>query len=151
MATMSTAAMTRRASSPLLLGTLVGATIFTAHLPSFFHRLLDGDEAVYASIAALMNTGGPLYAEGGVDNKPPGIFWVYATTFRVFGTYQMTAVHVVALLSIAATCLLLFLIGRRLSSSRAGLLAAVLYGVLTAQGNAGLQAANAEALMMLPL
>src|SRR6267143_6042855 len=125
MATMSTAAMTRRASSPLLFGALVGTTILVAHLPSFFHRLLDGDEAIYASIAALMNTGGPLYAEGGVDNKPPGIFWVYATTFRVFGTYQMTAVHAVDLVVVAATCVVIFLIARRLASTRAGVLAAV--------------------------
>src|SRR6266852_7966443 len=125
MATMSTAAMTRRASSPLLLGTLVGATIFTAHLPSFFHRLLDGDEAIYGSIAALMNSGGPLYAEGGVDNKPPGIYWVYAITFRLFGMYQMTAVHAIAILVIASTCVLIFIIGRQLSSPRSGVLAAV--------------------------
>src|SRR5712664_592668 len=151
MATMSTAAMTRRASSPLLLGTLVGATIFTAHLPSFFHRLLDGDEAIYASIAALMSTGGPLYAEGGVDNKPPGIFWVYATTFRVFGIYQMTAVHAVALLVVAATCVLVFLAGRQLAGARAGVLAAVFYGVMTGAGNPRLLAANTEVFMMLPL
>jgi uncharacterized membrane protein len=125
--------------------------IAIAHAPSFFHRLDDSDEAIYSSIAALMNGGGALYSDGGVDNKPPGIFFVYAATFRIFGTYQMTAIHAVALLFIAATCLLLFLIGRRLSSSRAGLMAGVLYGVLTAQGNPGLQAANAEVLMMLPL
>ncbi len=128
-----------------------GALIVLAHAPSFFHRLLDSDEAIYASIAALMNQGGALYSDGGADNKPPGIFWVYAATFRIFGTYQMTAIHLVALLVIAGTCLLLFLAGRQLSNSRAGLLAAVLYGVLTAQGNPGLLAANAEALMMLPL
>jgi len=128
-----------------------GGLIALAHAPSFFHRLDDSDEAIYSSIGALMNAGGALYSDGGVDNKPPGIFWVYAATFRIFGTYQMTAIHIVALLFIAATCWLLFLIGRRLSSSRAGLLAAVLYGVLTAQGNPGLQAANAEIMMMLPL
>ena len=128
-----------------------GGLIVLAHAPSFFHRLDDSDEAIYSSIAALMNAGGALYSDGGVDNKPPGIFWVYAATFRIFGTYQMTAIHVVALLVIAATCLLLFLIGRQLANSRAGVLAAVLYGVLTAQGNPGLLAANAEAFMMLPL
>ena len=128
-----------------------GALIMLAHAPSFFHRLDDSDEAIYSSIATLMNGGGALYSDGGVDDKPPGIFWVYAATFRIFGTYQMTAIHVVALLVIAATCLLLFLVGRQLSNSRAGLLGAVLYGVLTAQGNPGLQAANAEVFMMLPL
>ena len=40
---------------------LIAVTVFIAHLPSFLHRLLDGDEAIYGSIAALLNTGSPLY------------------------------------------------------------------------------------------
>src|SRR5260370_20987654 len=132
---MSTPAVTRHTPNPLVLGAVDAALILLAHLPSFFHRLLDGDEAIYASIAGLMNGGAPLYAEGGVDNKPPGILWVYAATFRVFGTYQMTAVHVVALLVVAATCLLIFLAGRQLAGVRAGVLAAGFYWVMTAAGN----------------
>jgi hypothetical protein len=130
---------------------LIGVTVALAHLPSFAHRLLDGDEAIYASIAALMNTGAPLYGAGGVDNKPPGVFWVYAATFQAAGTYQMTAVHAVGLAVILATCVLLFFIGRDLGGARAGLLAALLYGVLTAAGNPRLLATNTELFMMLPL
>jgi hypothetical protein len=130
---------------------LIAVTIVLAHLPSFVHRLLDGDEAIYASIAALMNTGAPLYGTGGVDNKPPGIFWIYAATFRAAGTYQMTAVHAVGLAVILATCVLLFVIGRDLGAVRAGLLSALFYGVLTAAGNPRLLAANTELFMMLPL
>ncbi len=121
------------------------------HLPAFAHRLLDGDEAVYGSIAALMNQGGHLYAGGGVDNKPPGIFWTYAATFDLFGRYQMTAVHAIALVVTAATCLLLFFIARSMAGPRAGLLAAIFYGVLTAAGNPRLLAANTELFMTLPL
>src|SRR5260370_6887346 len=106
---MSTPAVTRRTPNPLVLGALAAAPILLAHVPSFFHRLLDGDEAIYASIAGLMNGGAPLYAEGGVDNKPPGILWVYAVTFRVFGTYQMTAVPAVAPLVLPPTSPLIFL------------------------------------------
>src|SRR5258708_36163879 len=124
---------------------------------------MDGDEAIYGSIAALMNTGGGLYAEGGVDNKPPGIFWVYALTFRLFGQYQMTAVHAVAFLVVAGTCVLLFFIAREVSApslpsaglphkcGRAGLLAALLFGGGTAAGNPRLLAANTEIFMMAPL
>ena len=68
---------------------LAGFAILVAHLPQFLHRLLDGDEAIYGSIAVLMNLGGGLYGDGGVDNKPPGIFWTYAATFDLFGNYQM--------------------------------------------------------------
>lgn len=130
---------------------IVAVTVFIAHLPSFFHRLMDGDEAVYGSIAALMNTGAQLYGPGGVDNKPPGIFWVYAATFRVAGTYQMTAVHAVGLAVVAATCVLLFVLGRDLGGSRTGLLAALFYGVLTAAGNPRLLATNTEIFMELAL
>jgi 4-amino-4-deoxy-L-arabinose transferase-like glycosyltransferase len=130
---------------------VVGLTVIVAHLPSFAHRLLDGDEAIYGSIAVLMNMGGGLYDAGGVDNKPPGIFWVYALIFRVFGTYQMTAVHVVALLVVLGTCAVLFFIARDLAGPRAGILAALSYGVLTAAGNPRLLAANTEVFMMLPL
>ena len=130
---------------------LVAVTIAIAHLPSFTHRLLDGDEAIYGSIAALMNTGAPLYGAGGVDNKPPGIFWVYAATFQGAGTYQMTAIHAVGLAVIVATCALLFVIGRELGGARTGLLAALFYGVLTAAGNPRLLATNTELFMMLPL
>lgn len=127
------------------------ACVIALHAPSFVHRLMDGDEAVYGAIAALMNQGGRLYADGGVDNKPPGIYWVYAATFELFGRYQMTAIHAVELVAIAATCGVLVAIGWTMSCRRAGLVAAVLYGVLTASGNPRLLAANSEVFMMLPL
>jgi Dolichyl-phosphate-mannose-protein mannosyltransferase len=130
---------------------LIAATVVAAHLPSFFHRLLDGDEAIYGSIAALLNTGGQLYGTGGVDNKPPGVYWLYAAVFQAAGTYQMIAIHTVGLVAILATCALLFMIGRDLAGARAGLLAALFYGVLTAAGNPRLLATNTELLMMLPL
>src|ERR1700680_4322639 len=106
---MATPAISRRPSTTQVLAAVVGVLVVLAHAPSFFHRLLDGDEAIYGSIAALMNTGAQLYADGGVDNKPPGIFWVYAGVFHLTGTYQMAAVHFVGLLVMAATCALLFI------------------------------------------
>jgi hypothetical protein len=130
---------------------LAGLAIIVAHLPSIVHRLLDGDEAIYGSIAVLMNMGGPLYGAGGVDNKPPGVFWIYALTFRLFGDYQMAAIHAVAFIALAATCLVLFAMARAIGGHRAGILAALFYGVLTAAGNPRLLAANTEIFMMLPL
>jgi len=129
----------------------VALVIALAHIPEFLHRLLDGDEAIYGTVAVLMNAGGSLYGAGGVDNKPPGIFWVYSLTFRMFGDYQMTAVHAAGFLAMAATCFLLFMITRDLAGRRAGLLAALFYGILTAAGNPRLLASNTEIFMMLPL
>jgi hypothetical protein len=142
--------MTQSRQAGLWVG-LVAVTVFIAHIPSFVHRLLDGDEAIYGSIAALINTGGQLYGPGGVDNKPPGIFWVYAATFRLAGTYQMTAIHAVGLVVIAATCVLLFVIGRDMAGFRTGILASLFYGVLTAAGNPRLLATNTEIFMELAL
>src|ERR671937_259148 len=87
----------------------VGAAVALAHLPEFLHRLLDGDEAIYGSIAVLMNMGGDLYGPGGVDNKPPGVFWVYALTFRLSGAYQMT--EILMMLPLVASTL--FMLRRR--------------------------------------
>ena len=130
----------------------VFASIVVAHLPSFAHKLLDGDEAIYGSTAVLMNMGGGLYDAGGVDNKPPGIFWVYALVYRAFGDYQMTAIHVAALLVVLATCAVILVMAQELTGSRrAGLLGALFYGLLTAAGNPRLLAANTEVFMMLPL
>jgi dolichyl-phosphate-mannose-protein mannosyltransferase len=134
---------------------LATGAIVVAHVPSLLHRLLDGDEAIYGSMAVLMNAGGSLYGDGGVDNKPPGIFWVYALTFRLFGAYNTLAVHAVAFLVLLTTCALVYLIARDLagagSGRRAGVLAALFYGVITAAGNPRLLAANTELFMMLPL
>src|SRR5919201_301540 len=92
-----------------LLPIAVGAAVALAHLPEFLHRLLDGDEAIYGSIAVLMNMGGDLYGPGGVDNKPPGVFWVYALTFRLSGAYQMT--EILMMLPLVASTL--FMLRRR--------------------------------------
>src|SRR2546423_3635538 len=82
---------------------LASMAVLIVHLPAFAHRLLDGDEAVYGSIAALVNQGAALYGAGGVDHKPPGIFWTYAATFDLLGPYQMTAAHLLALVAMGAT------------------------------------------------
>jgi 4-amino-4-deoxy-L-arabinose transferase-like glycosyltransferase len=148
MATLARVRPTVRA--PLWIG-LAGTAVFILHVPSFMRRLMDGDEAVYGGIAALMNLGGRLYADGGVDNKPPGVYWLYAGIFEIFGRYQMTAVHIVGLVVVAATCVVLMAIGQTIANRRAGLVAAVLYGVLTATGNPRLLATNTEVLMALPL
>src|SRR5260370_37178535 len=96
----------------------IAGTVLGALLPTLLHRLLDGDEAIYGSIPALLNTGAPLYGAGGVDNKPPGILWVYAATFQVAGPYQMTAIHFLGLTLLAATCVLCFVIVRDLPDVR---------------------------------
>jgi hypothetical protein len=128
-------------------------------LPSFLRPMSDTDEAIYASIAALMNRGGRLYLDGGVDMKCPGIFWTYAAVFRVAGPYAMGAVHLLTLLVVLATATVLGLIAYRVdrgktggkTGRKAGLFAALFYGVFSSVFYPQMLAANTEVFMMLPL
>ena len=130
---------------------LIAGIIALAHAPSLAKPLLDSDEAVYASMAALVDAGGRLYAEGGVDNKFPGIYYTYSAVFHVFGCYAMAAVHLLALIVVLATSYVLACIVRRFHTERAAQLAALLYGVLTTFYCPKMLAANTELFMMLPL
>src|SRR5437867_1835777 len=105
--------------------------VLVCHAPSFRWRFLDGDEGTYAAVAALMNEGGHLYRDGGVDNKFPGIYWVYATVFRLCGRYSMHAVHALALVVVLATCFVLARSAARMGGPRAAWLCALFYGVFT--------------------
>ncbi len=131
---------------------LVVLVTIAAHLESLLRRASDGDEDAYSAIARLMLQGGRLYADGGVDNKPPVIFWIYAATFRLFGEYNLFAVHLVKVAVVLATAALVGVLARRLAGDWAGWIAALLYGLFTAAGGPQqYAAANTEVFMNLPL
>jgi len=120
-------------------------------IPAFLRPVFDGDEAQYAAIGELVRAGGRLYGDGGVDFKPPGIYWTYAGVFSLTGRYAMWAVHLLSLLVVIATAWLLCAIAIRLASRRAGLFAGVAYGVFTTVYYPKMLAANTEVFMMLAL
>jgi 4-amino-4-deoxy-L-arabinose transferase-like glycosyltransferase len=127
------------------------ALVLALRLPALSSQLIDTDEATYAAIAVLHNSGaGPLYEAGGVDNKPPGIYWVYAGVFRVFGDYSILAVHWFAAAVVLATALLLGMTAA-LYRSGAGILAFLFYGVFSIAYYPKMMAANTELFMALPL
>src|SRR4051794_17164218 len=130
---------------------LVAAVTVACHVPMFCRPLFDDDESQYAAIAELLRAGGRLYRDGGVDFKPPGIYWTYAGVFDVAGRYAMGAVHAVALGVVVATACVLAAIGARLATRRAGLYAGLGYGVFTTVCYPKLLAANTEIFMMLAL
>jgi 4-amino-4-deoxy-L-arabinose transferase-like glycosyltransferase len=119
--------------------------------PLLVRPLQDLDEPNFASIAALCQGGGALYADGGVDNKPPAIFWVYQLAFTLGGRYAMRLVHLLAIVAVLATAYLLAQVARRLGGARAAFWAALLYGVFSMAPDPRVQAANTENFMMLPL
>ncbi len=143
---------TRTSIAALSKRSLLAITVVCAvlRLPVFLRPIFDADEGQYAAIAQLMRAGGTLYGDGGVDFKPPGIYWTYASVFDVFGGYAMWAVHLLTILVVIATAWLVAAIAARLDR-RAGTLAGVLYGVFTAVDYPKMLAANTEVFMMLPL
>ncbi len=130
---------------------LVGLVVTLIHAPLLNKPFVDSDEAVYASIAALTNSVGHLYAEGGVDNKFPGIYWIYAAVFRVFGRYSMNAVHVLTILVVLATCGVLGRIVYRIGNGSAVWAVALFYGIATTLYTPKMLAANTEVFAMLPI
>lgn len=139
--------MFRKITRPAVTIALVCAVL---RLPALFRPVLDSDEGQYAAIAELVRAGGTLYGDGGVDFKPPGIYWTYAGVFDVFGGYAMWAVHLLALLVVIATAWLIAAIARRIDE-RAATTAGLLYGVFTTVYYPKMLAANTEVFMMLPL
>lgn len=129
---------------------IIGVTVL-CRVPSFFRAIFDDDEAQYAAIGELVRAGGRLYQDGGVDFKPPGIYWTYASVFELAGRYAMWAVHLLALVVVAATACLLAQIAARIATRRAGILSGVFYGVFTTVYYPKMLAANTEIFMMLAL
>jgi hypothetical protein len=130
---------------------LVGTVISLIHAPLLTKPFVDSDEAVYATIAALTNDVGSLYAAGGVDNKFPGIYWIYAIVFRLFGRYSMNAVHALTILVVLSTSAVLGAVASRIGRRSAAWLVALLYGVATTLYTPKMLAANTEVFTMLPI
>ena len=124
--------------------------------PSFFRPLMDIDEGCYAAIAARMLDGGLPYRNG-VENKVPGVYYVYYWVFSLFGRYNMVALHVVMALIAFLTALVCGKLARRLVSGgddaerdRVELRAALLYTVFSTCFYPKMLAANTEMLLVLP-
>jgi 4-amino-4-deoxy-L-arabinose transferase-like glycosyltransferase len=133
---------------PLWLALVTGALL---RWPLLIRPIQDLDEATFASIAALLQAGGALYGDGGVDNKPPLVFLVYQFAFTLAGRYAMWAVHLLVILTVVATAWLLAQVARRLGGERAGFYTALLYGVFSMAPDPTVLAANTENFMMLPM
>jgi 4-amino-4-deoxy-L-arabinose transferase-like glycosyltransferase len=128
---------------------LVVVTILM-RLPALTHPRPINDEDFYSLIAFEMLDGGKPYVDA-VDRKPPLIFWTYAAIFAVGTKYNWYLLHAVAVVWSLLTMAGLFLLVRRLFNERAGLLAALLYGIFLPFAHGSNLAFNGEMLMNLPI
>src|SRR6184192_1544327 len=126
----------------IVLGIVIAIRIRLLAIP------LERDEGEYAYAGQLMLQGIPPYKLA-YNMKFPGTYAAYALIMALFGQ-TIVGIHLGLLLINAATILLIFLLGRRLINSIAGLAAAMAYAVLSVSPSVLGFAAHAEHFVMLP-
>ena len=110
---------------------------------------LERDEGEYAYAGQLMLQGIPPYKLA-YNMKFPGTYGAYALIMAIFGQ-TIVAIHLGLLVVNAATIFLIFLLGRRLINSIAGIVAAMAYAVLSLSQSVLGFAAHASHFVMLPV
>src|SRR5215510_3395262 len=128
---------------------LVLLTLFL-RLPAVLHPKYIDDEGGYAVVAHELLQGGTLYISA-LDRKPPLLFWIYTAIFFVVGSYNWTALHLIAVGWILLTMWGLYALGKDLFHRDVGLVAALLYSIYTASVHYHLLAFNGEVMMNLPI
>jgi len=120
-------------------------------VPGYVVDVFNTDETFLATQAEVINDGGQIYQEA-VDRKPPLVPYIYAATFRTFGTTALWSVRVMAAVAVALTGLLVAAEARSRYGRRAGWLAGILLvlatGAFVPQDG---QAANFEIFMLPPM
>jgi hypothetical protein len=100
------------------------------------------DESNYLTLAELVNQGEVPYV-GSVDRKPPGLFWFFAAHGKIFGDWNIHAMH----LSFIA---LTFLLGLMMMAMTGSWWSLLLFSVYSACFPREIISSNAEILMMIP-
>lgn len=108
---------------------------------------LERDEGEYAYAGQLMLQGIPPY-QLAYNMKFPGTYAAYALIMAIFGQ-TIAGIHLGFLVVNAATIALLFLLGRRLVNSTAGIVAAASYAILSVSPSVLGFAAHATHFVML--
>src|SRR6266446_4921786 len=104
------------------------ALVVILRAPTLLPSLYNSDEGYYGIIANDTLDGGTFYRTA-VDTKPPGIYYIYVAVFKVAGKNNLLAVHVLAILVVAATALVIRRIGARVGDDWAGAWSGIGYAV----------------------
>lgn len=127
---------------------LIMALQLLLRLP-FIAEPLSQDEGIYSCVAARLAHGDVLYRDL-IDNKPPGIFYLYRSVYQLFGWSAPALRWFTAFFGLLST-LAVFLLGRRCRDERAGLLAALFFAVFSGGVFVEGAGSNTEVYMVLPL
>jgi len=128
---------------------VLSAVAFASIRLPFVSLPLERDEGEYAYIAQQMLRGYVPYADA-FDQKPPGVFAVYAVAFTLFGE-SIESIHLFLYAWTAAAALLLFLVVRRLTNELSAAFATLAFAVSSGDPTLLGTAANTEHFMLLPI
>ncbi|MGB2757316.1 MAG: DolP-mannose mannosyltransferase [Acidimicrobiia bacterium] len=118
---------------------LLFSIVAVLHLPGFFLKIFDNDEAYIATVARVMSRGGTLYVDA-VDRKPPGAFLIYQALAAITGSTALWIPRVAGMTAHTMTAILVWRIAARVAGTRAAAVA----GVLSALSSAALLPADAQ-------
>lgn len=130
-----------------LLFLILCLTLFSIlRIPSLIEPNWYGDEGIYQVIGAALNQGRGLYTQIW-DNKPPGLYYIYALANGDLFTVKLLSLLAGALSIIPFFALANHLFKRPLSANIATLTYAILFAIPLLEGNI----ANAENFMLFPI
>ena len=129
--------------SALWLGLALIGWIAFLRWPFFLYEPLGHDEGLYLAAAVRMLDGARLYTDVW-DNKPVGIYLVYAAIAATLGSSRF-AVNLASALAVLASACFVYLIGRDAVSRRAGIIAAFVLPAYSLDN--GADGANTESFM----
>ena len=107
---------------------IIIALVVILRSPTLLPEMYNSDEGYYGIIANDTVDGGTFYRTA-VDTKPPGIYYVYVAVFKLAGKNNLLAVHILAILVVAATALVVRRIGARVGDDWSGAWSGIGYAI----------------------
>lgn len=107
------------------------------------------DQGIFAYIGDGILNGSVPYRDSW-DHKPPGIAFLYALSFSLFGR-AMTSIHLLETIFVLATGIIIYFLAKRLINERTGFLSALVYGLTSTLMFEWWDRGQAEVFMSLPL
>jgi len=101
--------------------------IFILQTP-YFYILPGADESYYMYTAKNISDGNVLYRDI-INDKTPGVPYLFSVVFLVFG-YSLLTIRILTALINASTAILAYFIGKELYTKKAGFFSGILYGTV---------------------
>lgn len=116
---------------------------------AFLHEPFDRDEGWYATIAQIILDGGIPYRDA-IEQKPPGVFYIYAVAIALFGT-TVESIRIFTAAYSLATLIAVYFLARLLLNPFSGLFAAAIFALFSCAPKLQGSGSNSEVFLVLPI